>query len=133
MNDELRSRSDDLNEVNAFLESILASFHAAVVVVDAQLQIQAWNDQASDLWGLRIDEVLGQHLLNLDIGLPVGKLRDPLRAAVAAGTPDELVLEALSRRGRTITCTVTISPLRGAKGDVRGAIVLMEDREEGTQ
>jgi two-component system, chemotaxis family, CheB/CheR fusion protein len=133
MNDELRSRSDDLNEVNAFLESILGSFHGAVVVVDAELAIQAWNDQASELWGLRIDEVLGQHLLNLDIGLPVGRLRDPIRAAVAAGTPDELVLEALTRRGRTISCTVTISPLRGAKGDVRGAIVLMEDRGEGVQ
>lgn len=133
MNDELRNRSDDLNEVNAFLESILGSFHAAVVVVDAELRIQAWNDQASELWGLRIDEVLGQHLLNLDIGLPVGELRDPIRAAVATGTPDELVVESLNRRGRTIACTVTISPLRGAKGDVRGAIVLMEDREEAAQ
>jgi two-component system CheB/CheR fusion protein len=131
MNDELRSRSDDLNEVNAFLESILGSFHAAVVVVDAELRIQAWNHQASELWGLRIDEVLGQHLLNLDIGLPVGELRDPIRAAVAVGTPDELEVEALNRRGRTIACTVTISALRGAKGDVRGAIILMEDREEG--
>src|SRR5215203_3689397 len=127
MNDELRSRSDDLNEVNAFLESILGSFHAAVVVVDAELRVQAWNDQASELWGLRIEEVLGQHLLNLDIGLPVAKLRDPIRASVATGTRDELVLEALNRRGRTIACTVTISPLRGAKGDLRGAIILMDD------
>jgi two-component system CheB/CheR fusion protein len=133
MNDELRSRSDDLNEVNAFLESILGSFHAAVVVVDAELRVQAWNDQASELWGLRIEEVLGQHLLNLDIGLPVAKLRDPIRASVATGTPDELVLEALNRRGRTIACTVTISPLRGAKGDLRGAIILMDDGEEGAQ
>src|SRR5215203_2693487 len=133
MNDELRNRSDDLNEVNAFLESILGSFHAAVVVVDSELRIQAWNDQASELWGLRVDEVLGQHLLNLDIGLPVGELRDPIRAAVATGTPDELVVESVNRRGRTIACTVTISPLRGAKGDVRGAIVLMEDREEAAQ
>jgi two-component system, chemotaxis family, CheB/CheR fusion protein len=133
MNDELRSRSDDLNEVNAFLESILGSFHAAVVVVDAELRVQAWNDQASELWGLRIEEVLGQHLLNLDIGLPVAKLRDPIRASVATGTPDELVLEALNRRGRTIVCRVTISPLRGAKGDLRGAIVLMDDRGEGAR
>src|SRR5215203_3238645 len=133
MNDELRIRSDELNSVNAFLESILGSFQAAVVVVDAELRVQSWNDQASELWGLRIEEVLGQHLLNLDIGLPVAKLRDPIRASVATGTRDELVLEALNRRGRTIACTVTISPLRGAKGDLRGAIVLMEDREEAAQ
>lgn len=133
INDELRSRTDDLNEVNAFLESILASFQAGVVVVDAELRIQAWNEQAADLWGLRLDDVAEQHLLNLDIGLPVGELRDPIRAAVAGNQPDALVLEAVNRRGRALSCTVIISPLRGARGDVRGAILLMEEREEAEQ
>jgi len=130
INDELRNRSDDLNEVNAFLESILASFHAAVVVVDRDLSIQAWNDQAAEMWGLRLDEVSDRHLLNLDIGLPVGQLRDPVRAAIAGELPDELVLEAVNRRGRSISCVVTISPLRGSAGDVRGAIVLMAEQPE---
>lgn len=133
INDELRNRTDDLNEVNAFLESILASFHAGVVVVDAELRIQAWNEQAADLWGLRLDEVAEQHLLNLDIGLPVGELRDPIRAAVAGNQPDPLALEAVNRRGRSLSCSVIISPLRGARGDVRGAILLMEEREEAEQ
>jgi two-component system, chemotaxis family, CheB/CheR fusion protein len=129
INDELRSRTDDLNEVNAFLESILSSFHAGVVVVDSELRIQAWNDRAADMWGLRQDEVVGQHLLNLDVGLPVGALRDPLRASLASRDQSEIVLEATNRRGRAIACAVTISPLRGIKDDARGAILLMDERE----
>jgi two-component system, chemotaxis family, CheB/CheR fusion protein len=129
INDELRSRTDDLHEVNAFLESILSSFHAGVAVVDADLVVQAWNDRAADMWGLRQDEVAGQHLLNLDIGLSVGALRDPLRASLGGEPQRELVLEATNRRGRAISCAVTISPLRGSNDEARGAIILMEERE----
>jgi two-component system CheB/CheR fusion protein len=129
INDELRCRTDDLHEVNAFLESILSSLHAGVAVVDSELVVQAWNDKAADLWGVRQDEVAGQHLLNLDIGLPVGSLRDPLRASLAGADATEIVLDATNRRGRVIRCAVTISPLRGTQEDARGAIILMEERE----
>ena len=128
INDEFRSRTDDLNQVNAFLESILSSFHAGVVVVDTELRIKAWNEQARDLWGLRTDEVEGSHLLNLDIGLPVGELREPIRAALT-GESSHLTLAATNRRGRPIACTVTFSPLQGAQNEIRGAILLMEDGE----
>jgi two-component system, chemotaxis family, CheB/CheR fusion protein len=66
MNDELEQRTDELNDVNAFLESVLGSLGAAVAVVDRDLQVTAWNDAAFELWGLRLDEVLGKHFLNLD-------------------------------------------------------------------
>ena len=79
INDELRIRTTELNRVNAFLRSILASIDSGVIVVDRDLRVQMWNAKASDLWGLRDDEVAGEHLLNLDIGLPVDQLRAPLR------------------------------------------------------
>jgi two-component system CheB/CheR fusion protein len=51
INDELRQRTVDLNEVNAFLESILLSLHAGVAVLDRELRVSAWNEQATELWG----------------------------------------------------------------------------------
>lgn len=72
INDELRQRTDELNTSNAFLNSILSSLRGGVVVVDAKLIITMWNPGAEDLWGLRFDEVKGQSLVNLDIGLPSG-------------------------------------------------------------
>src|SRR5205807_1972423 len=70
-NHELRQRSDELNGANSFLESILSGVRTAVVVVDRELHVIAWNHRAEDLWGLRGDEVKGQNFLNLDIGLPI--------------------------------------------------------------
>src|SRR5207245_7600401 len=95
MNDELRLRSDQLNEVNSFLQSILTSLRQAVVVLDGDLRIRVWNDHAYDLWGLREDEVVGTHFMNLEFGLPVGSLRPVIRdASHGDGHKAEVTLSA---------------------------------------
>jgi two-component system CheB/CheR fusion protein len=128
INDEIRRRTDELNEVNSFLESILTSLRVGVVVVDRDLLVRVWNHKAEDLWGLREDEVQGQHFLNLDIGLPVQQIRQPMRACLA-GEADyrDIVLPATNRRGRTIECKVGCTPLLGAGREIRGVILLMEE------
>ena len=127
INDESRHRGDELNAANAFLESVLSSLHTGVAVVDRELRLLSWNRQAEDLWGVRADEAVGQHMLNLEIGLPVTHLRPALRTCISGdgnGTP--AVVEATNRRGKQIRCRVTCTPLVGP-GEVRGAIVLMEE------
>ena len=126
INEELRRRSLELNEVNVFFESVLLSVRVAVIVTDPQLRVLVWNREAADLWGLRSDEVEGQHLLNLDIGFPVDRLRDPIRACLAGESEREsLTVEATNRRGRPVTCQVLCTPL--AHGDrIQGAVILME-------
>ncbi|HKZ07119.1 MAG TPA: CheR family methyltransferase [Methylomirabilota bacterium] len=127
-NIEMRRRSDELNHANAFLGSILSGLEAAVVVVDPNFQVLAWNDRAEDMWGLRADEVQGQNLLVLDIGLPVEQLRHPVRTVLAQESPHaSLVVECLNRRGKRVRCGVRATPLRGSAGEVRGAIVMMEE------
>jgi len=134
MNDELRQRSTELNEVNFFFESVLASLQAGVVVTDTHLRIQVWNHQAEQLWGLRSDEVRGQDLLSLDIGLPVADLREPAQAIVGGRSKRESVtLEATNRTGRKVTCDVSIMPLaQGTKS--QGLIILMNanDHQAGS-
>jgi two-component system CheB/CheR fusion protein len=128
INDELRERTDEVNRSKAFLESILASLHAAAVVVDPNFSILVWNAEASELWGLRDDEVLGKSFLNLDIGLPVEQLRTPVRAVLSSSsTFQEVVLEATNRRGKVFQCRITCSPLVGAERDTQGVILLMEE------
>jgi two-component system CheB/CheR fusion protein len=128
INDELRSRTVDLHEVNAFLESILVSLKAAVVVLDIELEVQAWNEVATELWGLRPDEAQGQHFSNLDIGLPVDALLPLLRSVLAGEDGShETVVAATNRRGRAIQCHVACSQLLSPTGDIRGVIVLMDE------
>src|SRR3954462_7058753 len=101
MNDELRQRGEDLNSSNAFLESVLSSMRGGVAVVDRELRLLAWNAQAEELWGIRGDEARGDHLLNLDIGLPVERLRPLLKSSLAGdGDSTMVLLQAVNRRGR---------------------------------
>ena len=128
INDELRERTDEVSQSKAFLESILASLHAAAVVIDADFHVLWWNAEANELLGLREDEVQGQSLLNLDIGLPVEQLRSPVRAVLSGrATFQEVVLEARNRRGKALQCRVTCAPLAGAERDTQGVILLMEE------
>jgi two-component system CheB/CheR fusion protein len=131
INDELRERTDELNRAKAFLESILASLHAAAVVIDPHFNILMWNAEANELWGMRDDEVQGRSLFSLDIGLPVEQLRNPIRTVLQGRARfQEVVLQAMNRRGKAIRCRVTCAPLNGAKADTQGVILLMEDWHE---
>jgi two-component system CheB/CheR fusion protein len=126
MNDQLHARTQEVNRINAFLESIIAAFPAAVVVVDRDLTVQVWRKRAEDLWGLRPEEVQGQSLLELDIGLPVAQLEESMRACLDDKPQlDTLVLDATDRRGRSVRCAITCRPLRDDDG-VQGVILLLE-------
>jgi two-component system, chemotaxis family, CheB/CheR fusion protein len=130
INDELQERTDSLNEMNAFLESILGSLRNAVIVLDRDLRVQAWNEPATDLWGLRAEEVQAEHFLTIDIGLPVEHIATMLRGCLSSQSNGEAVLDATDRRGRSIRVGVNCSPLRGPDSDVRGVIVQMEVVED---
>ena len=128
MNDELRQRTFELNDVNAFLETILTTIGLSVVVLDRQLHVQLWNGQSRELWGLSSEDVEGQHLLGLDIGLPVEQLRPMLLASLKGENgAQQMTLDAVNRRGKAIRCKVscmTLSPLND--GVVTGLILMME-------
>ena len=132
INDEVRQRGEDLNQANRFLESILTSLRSGVAVVDRELRLLAWSRHAEELWGLRGDEVDGQHLLNLDIGLPVQRLRPALKSCLNGEAPvEQIALDAVNRRGKKILCQVTCAPLVGADGGVAGAIIVMDEVTDG--
>ena len=134
VNDELRivnlevnRRSDELNLVNAYMESILASLRGGVIVLDADLKVQTWDTQSSKLWGRRPDEVQNLPFGSLDIGLPVMALM-PLIHNCLAGTAanQELTLETRNQRGQLFTCKVIVTPLFGVEKTIRGVILLIE-------
>ena len=83
------------------------------------------DPKAEELWGLRADEVRGQHLLNLDIGLPVDELKDPVRGCLADGAePVTVELSAVNRRGQQIGLRGSCRPLQSSDG-VTGAILML--------
>jgi len=129
INTELRERTGELNQVNAFLQSILTSMRGGVVVVDPDFRVLIWSKKTEDLWGLRADEVRNKNFLNLEIGLPVEQLKQPIRSSLASEDDyTVLTLEAINRRGKTIRCQVTCTPLLDhSDSKVNGVILVMEE------
>jgi two-component system CheB/CheR fusion protein len=126
MNDELRERTDEALSSNTHLAGILSSIPQSVVVVDSKLRVSAWSAKASELWGLRADEVSGEHVLDLEIGVPMHSLREPIREALAGEQPEPVTLSGHDRRGNSIECSVTFAPLNGRDGSVSGVVLVME-------
>ncbi len=130
INDELRHRTADLDTVNAFLEAVFVSLRAGVVVINRDLRVQVWNRRCEDLWGLRSDEAVGQHFLNLDIGLQADQLLPMVRQLFASGDGNqEMNLASVNRRGRQIDVRVVGTPLRRNSEDTTGVILVMEAEE----
>lgn len=129
MNDELRERTDDTLRANSFLTSVLSSIQQAVVVVDTELHVIAWSSQATELLGLRDDEVEGQHLLNLDIGLPVARLRDHIRHVLGGVDDAPVTLEGHNRRGQPVRYTVAFAQLAGNEPETTDGVILLLSAE----
>lgn len=129
--DQLRSRTTDINRLNAFLESILSSVDVGVVVINRDFIIELWNDRAEDLWGLRAKEVIGESLLNLDIGLPVQELKTPIEQHIAGKSRNgQIMLDASNRRGQPIKCIVTKTIREDMDGELVGLVLLMEEERK---
>jgi two-component system CheB/CheR fusion protein len=77
------------------------------------------------MWGLRPGEVQGRNFLTLDIGLPVERLKQPIRATLNGdGWHEKLSLPATNRRGKAILCEISCTPLR-REGIVKAGAILM--------
>jgi two-component system, chemotaxis family, CheB/CheR fusion protein len=132
LNNELQIRTDNLHTVNRFMESILTSLRGGVVVVDENSRVLVWNRKSEDLWGLRQDEAIGKNFLAMDIGLPVLEIKQVLRQVTDGNSGHrEMHLQATNRRGKLIECQVSVLPLQGIKGNVEGAVILVEDGVSG--
>ncbi|WP_353511372.1 CheR family methyltransferase [Intrasporangium sp.] len=125
-NEALRERQDEVDHLNGFMAAVLDSMSAGVAVVDKDLRITAWNAKAQDLWGVRTEEAVGEHLLTLDIGLPLQQLRPILRRQLADGSNkggESIRVNAVNRRGKPVEVHVIASRLAGAGAGSSGAIL----------
>jgi two-component system, chemotaxis family, CheB/CheR fusion protein len=103
-------------------------------VLDRNQRVQIWNGKAREIWGVTSEETEDEHLLSLDIGLPVEKLRQQIRDALSGrrSKREEVVVEATNRRGRTFQCRVTVQPLGGeGDGTASGVLMMMEEVADG--
>jgi two-component system, chemotaxis family, CheB/CheR fusion protein len=130
MNELINKRGEDLNHINNYLNSILSSLQSGVIVLNNEFEVDVWNPKSEDQWGLRRDEVFGHSIFSLDIGLPVDKLKRPIRNITNGyGNIEELELNAVNRRGRNVTISVSITPIKNYDGNINGAILILDEKD----
>jgi two-component system, chemotaxis family, CheB/CheR fusion protein len=126
INTEMEQRGTQLDHINLFMQQVLANVRTGVAVLDRDLRVQLWNQQAEELWGVRASETVGQPLLGLDIGLPVSELVVPINEAIkSANGFRQVTVSSTNRRGKRFQCRVQCSAMAAVDGG-RGAILLME-------
>jgi two-component system, chemotaxis family, CheB/CheR fusion protein len=130
-NEELRERSEETAEWRRYADTVLRSLSLGIAVLDTDLKVRSWNRWNENAWGLRAEEVKGEALMNLDIGLPVRRLWPDLERVLAGEVPQaELDVQAFDRRGRSLRCRVRIAPLQDQTVVSRGVVITVEDVTE---
>jgi two-component system CheB/CheR fusion protein len=130
-NDELRARQDELNTLTRYQDMILSSLRTGLIVINPNFSITSWNRTSEDTWGLRESETVGKDFFTLDIGLPSRELREPLQLLMQAKSTQECrEMDATNRRGRGIRCLVRMNPLASPTGEIAGAMLIIEERQE---
>jgi two-component system CheB/CheR fusion protein len=127
-NEELHNRGSELASMSGYWQSVLGSLQTGMIVLDRDFKVEVWTPKCEDLWGLRSQEAVGKHFLNLDIGLGVDRLKQPIRACMSGESAAfQTVVDATNRRGKPFSCRVACMPLMDHSPEVRGAILLMEE------
>jgi two-component system CheB/CheR fusion protein len=73
-----------------------------------------------------MDEVLGKSILDLDIGLQIAPL-SLQTFLIQEDDYQEMTLDAINRRGKSIRCHVTATRFRSPEEGRRGLILLVEE------
>jgi PAS domain S-box-containing protein len=121
-----RRAEEELKETNEFLRSLLEASAAGIVYLDKDGKVCIWNRAATSIFGWDAEEVLGR------FPAPVPPEQESefhqLRERVLAG---EIVtgLETRRRRkdGSLIDVSISVAPVKDAKGEVQGTLALLTD------
>ncbi len=120
-------------ETGDFLQAVIEQAAEAIWITDGAGRVTIANAVARDLVGLAPDdhpllrEVLLQALLRTTEGHTVTRGEGPTTRALHGETVRGEYVFRHARRGDDIAVRVVSAPVRGADGDIRGAVVLMHD------
>ena len=103
----------------------------AIIFADRDGIIRLWNSGAEVMFGYKADEVLGQ---SLDLIIPDrlrGRHWDGYREVMATGVTrygrELLAVPGIRKDGTRISLEFSIALLRGATGDIQGAVAILRD------
>jgi len=131
MNGELEKRTQELNQLEAYHDSVMNAMDRAAVVVDADLRVRTWNRTAAGMWGLRTEDAVKRDFLALPIGGGPMLTCDAIRRVLISRQIETVPDVPYRRDGDERKTTVTLSPLVGGQGEVIGVLAVASDDAGG--
>ena len=113
--------------VNERLSAIVASSSDAILCKSLDGIITSWNAGATRLFGFSAEEMIGQSIARM---IPPGRIDEEagITARITAGERiDHYETARVAKDGREIDVSLTISPVKDAKGNVAGISTILRD------
>jgi PAS domain S-box-containing protein len=111
----------------ARLAAIVESSDDAILSRDLNGVIQTWNAGAARLFGYRAEEIIGQPITLL---LPPERIEEEeqiLKRLLSGQRVEHLETVRLTKNGRRVDVSVTVSPVNGEDGQIIGASKIVRD------
>jgi PAS domain S-box-containing protein len=116
-----------LRETNETLRTLIQASPLAIAVLDGQEKIRMWNAAAERIFGWKPHEVLGRTLP------AAGDFAGFTRRALQGESLATLEFTGTRKGGAPVELSVSMAPLRGAQGEITGAMAVIADITERRQ
>jgi PAS domain S-box-containing protein len=122
-----RRTSEQLGEYRTRLASIVDSSQDAIIGKDLDGIITSWNKGAERIYGYTPDEIIGKHISLLAPSDRPDEIPEILRKIARGEGIEHYESTRVTKDGRQLDVSISVSPLRDATGDVVGASAITRD------
>ena len=127
-NEELNQRTtQEIGEYRAQLASIIDSSEDAIIGKALDGTIISWNKGAERIYGYAPEEVVGKHISILAPEDRPDEIPEILKKIAGGESTEHYESVRVTKDGRRLNVSITVSPLRNASGDVVGASAIARD------
>jgi len=127
-NEELHRRTaEQLGEYRAKLASIIDSSEDAILSKDLNGIITSWNRGAENIYGYTAEEIVGKHISLLTPPDRPDEISEILKKIARGESTDHYESVRVTKDGRHLNVSISVSPLRDTAGKIIGASVIARD------
>ena len=127
-NEELHRRTaEQLGEYRSRLASIIDSSEDAIIGKGLDGIITSWNKGAERVYGYTPEEVVGKHISILAPSDRPDEIPEILKKIARGESVEHYESVRVTKDGQPLNVSISVSPLRDAKGEVVGASAIARD------
>jgi hypothetical protein len=127
-NEELHRRTaEQLGEYRSRLALIIDSSDDAIIGKNLDGTITSWNKGAERIYGYAPEEVIGKHISLLVPSDRPDEIPEILQKIARGESTEHFESVRVTKDGRPLDVSISVSPLRDAKGEIIGASAIARD------